>query len=118
MSMSEIYRRTKLSQEFFKTIFTDAFMFKGKPFQILEKTSLSEDEKNFAIGIYNASIYKAKNFEACVDICENTRDIFSWQDNSEGPLVFCGKILFLLKIKKKDVAWFVNCWSGSNESES
>lgn len=109
MSITAVYRRTQLSQEFFTTIFTDAFLFRDAPFQVLEGSGLSEEEKNFAIGIYNSSLYNEKNWDACAQVLWELGDVYHWQDNSEGPFVFCGKILYFLKIKKKDVAWFVSC---------
>ncbi|QIL74143.1 hypothetical protein G7048_27060 (plasmid) [Diaphorobacter sp. HDW4B] len=45
-------RKGELSQEFFRTVFTDAFIFREAPFAVLEKSKLSEDEKMLAIRIY------------------------------------------------------------------
>ena len=100
-------RKGELSQEFFRTVFTDAFIFREEPFAVLEKSKLSEDEKMLAIRIYRSSSYNDKTYDACVELVGRLDGIFHWQSNSEGPAVFCSKILYLLKLKKKDIEWFI-----------
>ena len=100
-------KRGALSQEFFKTVFTDRFLFRDIPFEVLEGTSLTEEEKMFALRIYKTNYYNEKTYEDCAHLVDRLDGIYRWQSNSEGPNIFCSKILCLLRIKKKDVEWFI-----------
>ena len=117
MGMTDTYRRTPLSQAFFKTVFTDAFLFRDRPFEVLEASGLSEAEKLFAIGIYNVSYYGPRTWAVCNDMVGKLGHIYRWQGNSEGPAVFCSYILYLLKVKKQTLPWFIAQLQGREDEE-
>ena len=70
-------------------------------------TGLTEAEKMFALRIYKTNYYNEKTYEDCAHLVDRLDGIYRWQSNSEGPNIFCSKILCLLRIKKKDVEWFI-----------
>ena len=109
-------KRGALSQEFFKTVFTDRFLFRDIPFEVLEGTGLTEEEKMFALRIYKTNYYNEKTYEDCAHLVDRLDGIYRWQSNSEGPLFFSGSILYLLEVTEKDVNWFIDQVKNSRES--
>lgn len=47
-------------------------------------------------------------WDECAEICEELSDLYSWQDNSEGQIIFAGKVLYLFLFKGEDVEWFLS----------
>ena len=115
-SDEKIFKTTPLSAEFFRTVFSDTFLFGDKPAKILQNSTLSPKEKKFARNIQRTSLYNQDNFDACADLCNRLNDLYHWQSNSEGPLFFSGSILYLLEVTEKDVNWFIDQVKNSRES--
>ena len=101
-------RDIELSPAFFTTVFSDAFLFGGTSGIVLTASTLSDAEKTLARKIRKNNLYSSETMSACGDLCNQTSEIFHWQDNSEGPLVFAGAILYFLRYKGKDVNWFID----------
>lgn len=100
----------ELSAEFFRTVFTDTFIFggqwKGGSIESHVEALLSNpEERRLALEIRKSQLYPTHR-AACETLCEELSDTFKWASNSEGPFVFAGKILYLLRKLDKDVVWF------------
>ena len=100
----------QLSDEFFKVVFNDAFIFSAyrgtTAQQILDESSLSEDEKKFALRVYRSKLYTQDTQQQCIDLCDQLVDVFQWQSNSEGACIFASKIWYLLLAQEQDVDCF------------
>lgn len=100
----------ELSDDFFKLIFNDAFIFSAfrstTAQQILNESSLSEEEKKFALRIHRSDLYSHATQQQCIDLCDQFAEVFHWQSNSEGPWIFASKIWYLLLAQDKDIEWF------------
>ncbi|WP_313211724.1 NUDIX domain-containing protein [Stutzerimonas nitrititolerans] len=96
----------RLSQGFFNTVFDDAFIFTEEPEQILHTAKLSADEQLLAMQVWNSDLYGEGALDACEALVEQLSDVYRWQSNSEGALIFASKILFLLRDQNRHVSWF------------
>lgn len=101
-----IPRSIELSSQFFTTVFSDAFLFGSKAREQLKEAKLSAAEKNLALKIRASDLFSDSTWDECADICNELSGVYYWQDNSDGPLIFAGKVLYLLRFKGEDVAWF------------
>ena len=108
MPPARINRSIALSPAFFTTVFSDAFIFADKSKQLLSDSTLSADEKTLARQVLTSNLYNAANMDACMDLCNATSEIYHWQSNSEGPLIFASCILYLLRFKGENVDWFIH----------
>jgi hypothetical protein len=101
----------QLSDDFFKLVFNDEFIFSAfrstTAQQILDESSLSEEEKKFALRVYRSKLYSQDTQEQCIDLCDQLVDVFHWQRSSEGACIFSSKILYLLHALEQDVDWFM-----------
>jgi ubiquitin C-terminal hydrolase len=100
----------QLSDDFFKIVFNDEFIFSAyrgpTAKQILDESSLSEDEKKFALRVYRSKLYTQDTQQQCIDLCDQLVDVFHWQSNTEGACIFASKIWYLLLAQEQDVDWF------------
>ncbi len=76
-----------LSRDFFKVVFTDAFIFSEDPERILQTTNLSAAERLLARRVWESDLYSETSLEACESLAEELSDVYHWQDNSEGALI-------------------------------
>lgn len=106
MPAAPIPRSIELSPQFFTTIFNDSFLFGNKAREQLKEANLRGAEKNLALKIRSSDLYSDSTWDECAAICNELSDVYHWQDNSDGPLVFAGKVLYLLRFKGEDVGWF------------
>lgn len=100
----------ELSANFFRTVFTDAFIFgrqwQGGSIESHVNALLSTpEERRLALEIHKSCLYPTHRRE-CEILCKELSDTFRWASNSEGSFVFAGKILYLLRKLDKDVVWF------------
>lgn len=100
----------QLSDDFFKIVFNDEFIFSDfrstTAQQILNGSSLSEEEKKFALRIHRSDLYSHATQQQCIDLCNQLAGVFHWQSNSEGPWIFTSKIWYFLLAQDKDLEWF------------
>ena len=110
--------KTKLLKEvdskFLRLIFSNKFIFSSntKVCFELHDDDLSIGQKKLARKIISSRLYPDR-FEDISKTMHDLSDIFVWQDNSEGPLIFASLILFFLEYFKKDVNWFKRVWNDS-----
>ena len=95
-----------LSPIFLKTVFQDPFIFGGNPEAVLKKAKLNAAQCRLAWEIHSSYLYSNSSWDSCANICNRLSDVFHWQSNSEGPIIFAGKILYLLERSGHDVEWF------------
>ncbi|EKN9356873.1 NUDIX domain-containing protein [Pseudomonas aeruginosa] len=56
--------------------------------------------------VWNSDLYGEGALDACEALVEQLSDVYRWQSNSEGALIFASKILFLLRDQNRHVSWF------------
>lgn len=123
VTLANISRPTLMSQptldiEFLRTVFSDDFIFSVQPRVHLEQhPNLTREQRDLALEIYASDLYP-KEMEKIVELTHSLSDTFGWQGNSEGPLIFVGKILFLLERYDLDAAWLIDVWGPVNRSQS
>lgn len=99
-----------LDAQFLRTVFCDAFIFSLQPHSYLEQhPELTGEQQNLALQIHASNLYP-KEMAKIVKLIDSLSTTFLWQNNSEGPLLFVGKILFLLDQYGLNAAWFVDVW--------
>ena len=113
-TMLEGIIRPALNARFLKTVFCDAFVFSSTPHSYLEQhESLSPEQKNLALAVHASDLYPSEMEKISVMV-NALGAVFHWQDNSEGPLILTGKILYLLGRYGQDVPWFIHMWTLSD----
>ena len=99
-----------LSHEFFTLVFSDAFLFDSdstkSATKILADSSLSDEEKKIARRIKKSGLYSDQTWDECAELANQLQDLYPWQSNSDGPLIFAGMIWFFLRDQGRDIAWF------------
>ncbi len=99
-----------LDMQFLRAVFTDDFIFSVQPHSYLEQhPKLTREQRNLALEIHASDLYP-KEVEKIVGLVDSLSTTFRWQNNSEGSLLFVGKILFLLDRYGLDAAWFIDVW--------
>ena len=106
MATAHLSKSIELSPQFFTIVFADAFIFCKNPRDTLKETQLNAEEKKLALQIHKSVIDGPTVWDECAEICEQLSDLYRWQDNSEGPIIFAQKVLYLLRFKGEDVEWF------------
>lgn len=107
MPTARIKRSIDLSTGFFTTVFNDAFLFGSAPSKVLKESSLNTAEKALAMEIRGSCLYSRQTENECMELCNQLSSLYFWQSNSQGPLVFAGHILYLLRFKGESVQWFI-----------
>jgi len=103
-----------LDVQFLRTVFSDDFIFSEQPHIYLEQhPKLTREQRNLALEIHASDLYP-KEMGKIVELINSLSTTFLWQNNSEGPLLFVGKILFLLDRYSFDAAWFIDVWGPVN----
>ena len=103
-------RIAELSQNFLHTVFADEFLFGPRPAEVLRRAGLDTAQRRLAMEIHRSELFCDRTWEDCADICNGLQPIFHWQSNSDGPLIFGGKILYLLRREGQDLEWFKKRW--------
>ena len=110
MSADASRKQIELSHEFFTVVFSDAYLFdsdrKKTSTQILAYSSLTDEEKKLARRVKRSGLYSAQTWDECAALCNQLSDLYTWESNTEGPLIFAGMIWFLLRDQGQDIAWF------------
>lgn len=81
------------------------FFFNKVSVETLTAAKLGETEIALALRIHKSSLYPSLLSE-CIALCNQLDGLYRWESNSEGSRIFASKILFLLRFKGEDVAWF------------
>ena len=103
-----------LNMQFLHTVFSDEFIFSEKPHIYLEQyPKLTQEQQNLALEIHASDLYP-KEMEKIVELMDSLSTQFHWQNNSEGSLLFVGKILYLLDHYSLNSAWLINAWGPVN----
>ena len=112
----------KLTQHFFKTIFTDHVIFNfSQREDIAENLPLSDAEKNLARIILNTQMYpvdsngRDRTYEISDILNALHEKVFQFIKNSEGSLNFGGVILALLELYHLNEKDFIDVWQGQRE---
>lgn len=106
MATTALSKKIKLSPAFFTIVFSDQFLFGNGTRESLEQAGLSAQEITLAIKVRSSNLYSNASWDECAAICNALDEEYHWQSNSEGPLIFAGKILYLLRFKGEEVQWF------------
>lgn len=108
------------SNEFFQLVFSDAFIFGPpvgpSPEEILQASRLSEAEQQLALRIQRSSLYRQETQAQCAQLCRELQEVFRWQSNSEGPLIFASKIWYFLLAQQQSLSWFKQRMQGQTPS--
>lgn len=97
--------------EFLHEILRDDFLFSVDPGAYLNSIPrLSIDQRAVAMAVHGSDNYPSRTQEV-MDLVESLHSIFRWQSNSEGPLIFAGKVLALLDFYQADAQWLVETWN-------
>ena len=102
----------EIDPRFVRTIFCDASVFSGEPGAYLaQQKGFTEEQANLALAIHGSDLYPAQSSESAeIANALMAAGVAQWQGNSEGPLVFSSKVLYLLERYGKDVPWFIALW--------
>lgn len=65
-----------LSQKFFKTVFSDAFIFNQDPLSVLQEAKLNPSEHLLAMRVWESDLYDESNIETCIALSEELSDIY------------------------------------------
>lgn len=100
----------KIDAHFLRTVFCDDFLFGNKPLTHLEKSSLPAAQSNLAMAIHSSTLYPERINDVAQTL-EQLNPLFAFQDNSEGPMIFASKVMYLMERYGEDMPWFVQLWS-------
>lgn len=113
-TMLEGISRPELNARFLRTVFCDSFVFSSKPHCFLEQQDeLSQEQQNVALAVHASKLYPSK-MEQAIDTAVALGEIFRWQSNSEGSLIFASKVLYLLERYGQDAQWFIEMWKSGD----
>lgn len=99
-----------LDSRFLRAVFCDAFLFCDAPRSHLQQhPELTPEQADLAMAIHASALYPVE-MEKTMALAHALQGTFPWQDNSEGPLVFASKVLYLLERHGRNAAWFIDLW--------
>ena len=58
----------------------------------------------------HASKFDRHRAEETAKAMESLNSVFHWQDNSEGPMIFAQKVMYLTDRYAQNMDWFVKLW--------
>ena len=112
-TMLDQWVRPQLDSNFLHTVFCDDFLFSHKPLTYLETHPLPEAQARLAMAIH-AARFDRNRAEETASAMESLSAVFEWQSNSEGPMIFAQKAMYLLERYAQDMDWFVKLWRADN----
>ena len=108
-NMLTLLVRPSLDSGFLRTVFCDDFVFTHQPLNYLENHPLPQAQAQLAMAIH-ASKFDRHRAEETAKAMESLNSIFHWQDNSEGPMIFAQKVMYLTDRYAQNLDWFVKLW--------
>ncbi len=111
----------KLTSHALHSIFQDRLIFSDADETVLNQLDLSDNEKSLAKIIFHTQMYpidsngRDRVFEIQDILHMLQGNIFEFQNNSEGPMIFGGVILALLELYNINEKDFIDVWQGKRE---
>lgn len=111
----------KLTAKLLQTIFRDAVIFAPKTDELIDVLALDDNEKALARILLNTQMYPTDSngrdriFEIEDILHTLNGNVFHWQSNSEGPMLFGGVVLALLELYNINEQDFSDVWLGKKE---